>query len=97
MTFCELTDFKHFEGFRKSHDENQMSKITRRKNVFFLHNRGGGSDDYGKFHKKNVFLLKASLIFKIYNLVDHMGSEADDHTNRLIHTIIHATHLISQY
>ena len=46
--FLEFSDVKHFKGFQKSHDENPMSKITR-------HNRGGGADDSGKFHKKNVF------------------------------------------
>ena len=40
MTFCELTNIKLFEGFRKSLVENHASK-----KCFF----------YGKYHKKNVF------------------------------------------
>ena len=52
MTFCELTNFKYFEGFCKS----RVGKM------FFFHNRGGGgSTHYGKFHKKNAFLLKPSI------------------------------------
>ena len=34
-----------------------MSKITRQFFIFF-HNPGGGSDHYGKFHKKNIFLIE---------------------------------------
>ena len=47
MTFCELTDFKHFEGFQKSHVENHVSKMTRQKTV-----EGAGgrrSEHYGKY------------------------------------------------
>ena len=30
MIFCELINFKHFDGLRKSHVENHVSKITPR-------------------------------------------------------------------
>ena len=106
MAFCELTNFKHFEGFRKSCVENHASKKcilhqwltkwnkevfkesqwhfvnwltlniskgfrnnmlkircrkSRVKKMFFFHNRRG-ADHYGKFHKKNVFYWKLSLL-----------------------------------
>ena len=30
MTFCELTDFDHFEGFRKSHVENHAKMCAEK-------------------------------------------------------------------
>ena len=60
MTFCELTDFKHFEGFWKSHDANQMSKFTRVEKIFFSIT-GGGLTIMENSIKRMFFLLKASL------------------------------------
>ena len=46
--FCELINFNHFEGLRKSHVENPCRKShVGKKWVFFIHNRGeGGSTHY---------------------------------------------------
>ena len=54
MSFCELTNFKICEGFRKS------VFMCRKMFVFFI--TRGGATHYGTFHQKNVFfLLKPSL------------------------------------
>ena len=62
MTFCELTNSKHFEGFRKSIVENHESK------------KWGGSTHYGKFHKKNVFFIETFPKQSMYYFVKCLGT-----------------------
>ena len=47
---------------------NHMWKITCQRNAFFSITRGGGSTHDGKFHKKNAFLLKPSLMESLTKL-----------------------------